>query len=78
MSNNVEQQKITCNGETYTRGTYNGISVIIHDTDGFMNATEMCKQFNRKFRKILENHSWQEYYQAFLNEYYACTKLGGQ
>lgn len=78
MSNNVEQYKITCNEETYTRGTYNGISVIIHDTDGFINATDMCKQFNKRFAKINENHSWQAYYQAFLNEYYALRKMGGQ
>ena len=53
---NVEQQTFNCNNETFTRGTYNGISVIIRDKDGFINATEMCKQFNKRFAKINENH----------------------
>ena len=65
----VEQQKISCNGENFIRGTYNGIEVLIRESDGFINATEMCKQFNRRFRKIFENHSWQAYYEEFCNEY---------
>ena len=52
MSNNVEQSKISCNNETFTRGTYNGISIIRRDSDGFINATDMCKQFNKRFKKI--------------------------
>lgn len=28
-------------------------------------------QLNKKFRKIFENHSWQEYIKAFENEYYS-------
>ena len=69
MTNNVEQQKIECNGESFTRGTYNGISVIIRDRDGFINATEMCEQFNKRFRKINENHAWLSYLEAFKHEY---------
>ena len=77
MSNNVEHNKIKCNDETFTRGTYNGISVIIRDKDGFINATDMCKQFNKRFAKINENHAWQAYYDEFKREYSALPILGG-
>ena len=77
-SNNVEKQTITANGETFKRGTYNGISVLIREKDGFINATEMCNQFNKRFRKINENHAWQAYYEAFCKEYYARPEMGEQ
>ena len=47
--NNVDEVKITCNNETFTRGTYNGIPVLIRDKDGFINATDMCNFFRKKF-----------------------------
>ena len=73
---NVEQQKFQANGESFTRGTYNGISVIIRDKDGYINATEMCRQFGKRFAKINENHAWQEYYKEFQREYSALPELG--
>ena len=76
MTKNVEQQNITCNGEKFVRGTYNGIAVLIREKDGFINATELCKQFNKRFRKIFENHSWQEYYKAFCDEYVVRPESG--
>ena len=78
MTNNVEDLKIECNGKSFTKGTYNGVSVIFNDEDGFINATYMCKQFNKRFAKINENHAWQSYFQAFNEEYYARPKMGGQ
>ena len=66
---NVEQCKIANGAETFTRGTYNGIEVFVRDVDGYVNATEMCRQFNKRFRKIYENHAWQAYYEEFKNEY---------
>ena len=74
---NVEHQIFNCNNETFTRGTYNGISVIIRDKDGFINATEMCNQFDKKFRKIFENHTWQAYLEAFKAEYTNSPISGG-
>lgn len=76
MSDNVEQQTISCNNETFTRGTYNGISVIRRDRDGFINATDMCKQFNKRFAKINENHAWLAYLEAFRAKYYGLPEMG--
>ena len=70
MSNNIEQQIIKSNDESFTRGTYNGISIIVREKDGFINATHMCNQFSRRFRNILENKSWKQYIEAFKDEYF--------
>jgi hypothetical protein len=55
--------------DTFTTGTYNGISIIQRDKDGFINATKMCNQFGKLFRKIFENHTWQAYYEEFKSKY---------
>ena len=60
---------VSKNSEFIT-GTYNGIEVIIRKSDGFINATKLCNQFNKRFKKINENHSWQAYYNEF------CVDLG--
>jgi hypothetical protein len=71
MMANLEQ--ITSNDETFTRGTYNGINIIKRNQDGFINATKMCLQFDRKFKKIFDNHAWREYYEAAREQYMANT-----
>ena len=40
MSSKVETLT-TNNGETFTRGTYNGISILIRDKDGYINASKL-------------------------------------
>ena len=62
---------------TFTQGTYNGMSVIVDNTvehKGFVNATTFCGQFNKRFRKLFENHSFTEFIEEFENEYYSDTE----
>ena len=77
MNNNVETLKIKFDNETFTRGTYNGISVIIRDKDGFINATHMCEQFNKRFRKLNDNQSWRAYFDEFKRVYTNSPNSGG-
>ena len=44
----VQNQKILCNNETFTLSTYNGFKIIIRDSDGFINASYVVKQINKK------------------------------
>ena len=71
MTANINNVKLTIENveHEFINGTYNGISVIKDKSSGFINATSFCNQFNKKFRKIFENHTWQEYIKAFENEY---------
>jgi vacuolar-type H+-ATPase subunit I/STV1 len=54
---------ITENNETFTRGVYNGISILIRDKDGYVNAGRLCRDAGKdlsdytkhdKFQKILK------------------------
>ena len=44
----VQNQKILCNNETFTFSTYNGFKIIIRDLDGYINASDVVKQINKK------------------------------
>ena len=67
----VEQKIIISNNEKFVNGSYNGISVLIRELDGFINATKLCKQFKKnRIHKLFENQSWKEYLNEFKHEYY--------
>ena len=67
--NKVEMLPLTSNGEEFLRGKYNGIHILKRKKDGFINATVMCNQFKKRFRKIFENVSWKEFFDEFCWEY---------
>jgi len=67
--NAVEKSPIISNGEDFTEGEYNGIKVLKRKSDGFINATKMCNQFGKNFRKIFQNDSFHEYFEEFSLEY---------
>lgn len=52
--------KIISNGETFTKTDYNGISVII-DSNGYYNASKICKDNKKLFKDISRNNYWIEY-----------------
>lgn len=48
----VQNQKILCNNETFTLSTYNGFKIIIRDSDGYINASNVVKQINKKEKTV--------------------------
>lgn len=44
----VQNQKIKSNNETFTLSAYNGFKIIIRDSDGYINASDVVKQINKK------------------------------
>ena len=42
----VQNQKILYNNETFTLSSYNGFKIIIRDSDGYINASNVVKQIN--------------------------------
>jgi hypothetical protein len=72
----AEQQASNSNNETFTIRSYNNITIILRDSDKHINATEMCKQFNRRFAKINENWAWQQYLEMFTKEYNFLSEMG--
>lgn len=44
----VQNQKIIYKNETFTLSAYNGFKIIIRDSDGFINASDVVKQINKQ------------------------------
>ena len=56
----MKSNQIVSNGETFTKTDYNGISVII-DSNGYYNASKICKDNKKLFKDISRNNYWIEY-----------------
>ena len=74
----VQNQKILCNNETFTLSSYNGFKIIIRDSDGFINASDVVKQINKqeKLTKQIKTLFKSIQYQDFEN--YLKTILPGK
>ncbi|KAI5501108.1 KilA, N-terminal/APSES-type HTH, DNA-binding family [Trichomonas vaginalis G3] len=59
------------NGETFTKGTYNGIEVLRRDKDGYINATKMAREAERlnHLNRFLNSTKMQEILEFWLKEY---------
>ncbi|KAI5537343.1 hypothetical protein TVAGG3_0439410 [Trichomonas vaginalis G3] len=69
----VEAQTFTnkSNGETFTKGTYNGIEVLRRDKDGYINATKMAREAGKlnHLNRFLNSAKMQEILEFWMNEY---------
>ncbi|KAI5529910.1 hypothetical protein TVAGG3_0330340 [Trichomonas vaginalis G3] len=59
------------NGETFTKGTYNGIEVLRRDNDGYINATKMAREAGKlnHLNRFLNSAKMQEILEFWLKEY---------
>ncbi|KAI5543143.1 hypothetical protein TVAGG3_0079500, partial [Trichomonas vaginalis G3] len=59
------------NGETFTKGTYNGIEVLRRDKDGYINATKMAREAGKlnHLNRFLNSAKMQEILEFWLKEY---------
>lgn len=71
----VQNQKILYKNETFTLSTYNGFKIIIRETDGFINASNVVKQINdtektkkeiKKLFKSVQYHDFENYLKTII------------
>jgi hypothetical protein len=56
----AEETFLEPNGEEFTRIIYNNIQVIRHERTGFLNATRLCEDAGKRFRKLEESDNLKE------------------
>ncbi|EAX76934.1 hypothetical protein TVAG_572200 [Trichomonas vaginalis G3] len=59
------------NGETFTKGTYNGIEVLRRDKDGYINVTKMAREAGKlnHLNRFLNSAKMEEILEFWLKEY---------
>ena len=69
----VQNQKILCNNETFTLSVYNGFKIIIRDSDGYINASNIVKQINeqektkKQIKTLFKSVQYQDFEKALKN-----------
>lgn len=53
-------QNIEVNNETFTIGTYNGLSITIRNKDKYVNASKMCNDVNKDFRTFCKSKRYKD------------------
>ena len=63
----ITSNKIASNGEEFTRSDYNGVSIIIRDKDGFINATKIANDNGKRdgLKKYFKSDKWNEICENF-------------
>ena len=55
----------TADGERFYEDHYNGIRIIVRESDGYVNATKMCTDNGRTFKYYIRWDRWKEIVSAF-------------
>ncbi|KAA6359542.1 MAG: hypothetical protein EZS28_044930, partial [Streblomastix strix] len=64
----VETATILQNDVQFINASYNGMTILVHQSDGYINATQFCEQYNKRFRNLLQNEQWRQYLIEETNE----------
>jgi hypothetical protein len=72
-STTVTQTVITQRSETFTRGTYNGVAVLVRNKDGYINATKIARDNNKDMHHYFRNKTWAKIVEIFKRR---TAKLG--
>ena len=67
----VISDKITSNGEAFTRADYNGVSILIRDKDGYINVARITddKDKQKNLDKYFQSKTWKEIVNDFKNTF---------
>jgi FtsZ-binding cell division protein ZapB len=56
----LKNNTISCNNETFIDSSYNGISLLRHEEDGYINASRLCRERGKEFTKFIRLKEWNE------------------
>jgi hypothetical protein len=59
---------ITENNETFTKCSFNGISILIRNKDNYVNAGKMCRDAGKDFYGLKRGNRWNETVKYWQNE----------
>jgi hypothetical protein len=63
----TDSQTITENDETFTRGFYNGLSILIRDKDNYVNAGRLCKDGGKDLYELRRGKRWENIVEFWKN-----------
>jgi hypothetical protein len=58
---------ISC-GEKFIRKTYNGVSILVREKDGFVNATKICKDNRKSMKEYMKLKKWGEIIERYTKK----------
>ncbi|KAA6363961.1 MAG: hypothetical protein EZS28_040510, partial [Streblomastix strix] len=60
----VKTATILQNDVQFINASYNGMTILVRQSDGYINATQFCEQYSRQFRQLIKSDRWKDYLKA--------------
>ncbi|KAA6360960.1 MAG: hypothetical protein EZS28_043513 [Streblomastix strix] len=64
----VETASILQNDVQFINVSYNGMTILVRQSDGYINATQFCEQYGKQFRSLIKYDKWKDYIKAESEE----------
>ncbi|KAA6321993.1 MAG: hypothetical protein EZS28_054484, partial [Streblomastix strix] len=64
----VDTTTILQNDVQFINASYNGMTILVRQSDGYINATQFCEQYDKQFRALIKLDRWKDYIQAEIEE----------
>ncbi|KAA6403049.1 MAG: hypothetical protein EZS28_001428 [Streblomastix strix] len=63
----VETATVIQNNEQFVNASYNGMTILVDQYDGYINATQFCQQYSNQFRSLIKYDRWKDYIKAEID-----------
>ncbi|KAA6360910.1 MAG: hypothetical protein EZS28_043563 [Streblomastix strix] len=64
----VETATVIQNNEQFVCASYNGMTILVRQSDGYINVTQFCQQYSKQFRSLIKQDRWKDYIKAEIDE----------
>ncbi|KAA6369193.1 MAG: hypothetical protein EZS28_035278, partial [Streblomastix strix] len=64
----VETATVIQNNEQFVNASYNGMTILVRQSDGYINVSQFCYQYSKQFRSLIKQDRWKDYIKAETDE----------
>jgi hypothetical protein len=61
----LKNNTISCNNETFIDSSYNELSILRHEEDGYVNASQLCRQEGKRIKDFFKSRKYEEIFVEF-------------
>ncbi|KAA6398998.1 MAG: hypothetical protein EZS28_005470, partial [Streblomastix strix] len=64
----VETATVIQNNEQFVNASYNGMTILVRQSDGYINVSQFCYQYSKQFRSLIKQDRWKDHIKAEIDE----------
>ncbi|KAA6375480.1 MAG: hypothetical protein EZS28_028993 [Streblomastix strix] len=73
----VETATVIQKNEQFVNASYNGMTILVRQSDGYINVSQIYYQYSKQFRSLIKQDRWKDYIKAEIDEGQPDKNLSG-